>query len=129
MEVFAAGEIKQLEDRNPIDGKIRDIRMFPMLDDKGKVVAVIEHLRDITEPKQSAAALRESEEKYPQLFENESDAVMIFDAETLRLEDANRATLDLYGYAKEEFLTITVADVSAEKEKTQLAVKKVKAGS
>jgi len=128
MEVFAAGETKQLEVTNPIDGKIRDIRVFPMLDDKGKVVAVIEHLRDITELKQSEEALQESEGKYRQLFENDSDAVMIFDAETLRFEDANRATLDLYGYSKEEFLTLTVADVSAEKEKTRVAVKKLKSG-
>ena len=70
----------------------------------------------------------ESEEKYRQLFENESDAVMIFDAETLRFEDANRATLDLYGYSKEEFLTLTVADISAEKDKTRVAVKNLKSG-
>ena len=36
MDVFASGEIKQIEDRNPIDGKIRDIRVFPMIDDKGR---------------------------------------------------------------------------------------------
>ena len=57
-EVFATGEIKQLEDTNPIDGKIRDIRALPMLDDKGKVVAVIEHLRDITELKQAEKTLQ-----------------------------------------------------------------------
>ncbi len=55
--------------------------------------------------------LRESEERYRLLFENESDAVMIFDAETLLFEDANRATLNQYGYPKEAFLTLTVEDI------------------
>ena len=83
-------------------------------------------ITDITEKHLTEIVLRESEEKYRELFENESDAVMIFDAETLRFEDANRATLDIYGYSKEEFLSLTVAEVSAEKEKTRVAVKKVK---
>ncbi|MGD8521044.1 MAG: PAS domain S-box protein [Desulfobacterales bacterium] len=126
MEVFASGITKQLEATNLIDGKIRDVHVLPMFDDKGEVIAVIEHLRDITARKQAEESLIESEAKYRELFENESDAVMIFDAETLRFEDANRATLDLYGYSKEEFLTLTVEDISAEKTKTRVAVKKVK---
>jgi len=69
--------------------------------------------------------LRESEEKYRKSFENDSDAVMIFDAETLQFEDANRATLNLYGYSKDEFLALTVEDISNEKEKTRAAVQKV----
>ncbi|MEN8760456.1 MAG: PAS domain S-box protein, partial [Desulfobacterales bacterium] len=94
-----------------------------------EMVEINKKLRqEIEERKKSRTELQESEEKYRQLFENESDAVMIFDAETLRFEDANRATLDLYGYSKEEFLTLTVTDISAEKEKTRVAVKKVKNG-
>ncbi len=69
--------------------------------------------------------LRESEEKYRKSFENDSDAVMIFDTETLQFEDANRATLNLYGYSKDEFLKLTVEDISNEKEKTRAAVRKV----
>ncbi len=69
--------------------------------------------------------LRESEEKYRKSFENDSDAVMIFDTETLQFEDANRATLNLYGYSKDEFLALTVEDISNEKEKTRAAVQKV----
>jgi PAS domain S-box-containing protein len=51
MEVFTTGEIKQLEGTNPIDGTIRDLRVLPMFDDKGNVVAVIEHIRDISDQK------------------------------------------------------------------------------
>ena len=50
---------------------------------------------------------------------------MIFDSETQQIEDANPTTLDLFGYSKEEFLALTVEDISAEKEKTRSAVEKV----
>jgi PAS domain S-box-containing protein len=69
--------------------------------------------------------LRESEEKYRKSFENDSDAVMIFDAETLQFEEVNRATLNLYGYSRDEFLKLTVEDISNEKEKTRAAVQNV----
>jgi PAS domain S-box-containing protein len=79
-------------------------------------------LLDNTERKKAVDALAESEEKYRQLFESESDAVMIFDAETRQFEDANPATLDLFGYSKVEFLAMTAEDISAEKDKTRTAV-------
>ena len=75
--------------------------------------------------KQVEEAVLDSEEKYRQLFKNDSDAVMILDAETLRYEDANPSTLNLFGYSKKEFLALTVEDTSAEKEKTRSAVEKV----
>ncbi len=75
--------------------------------------------------KQAEEAVLDSEKKYRQLFESDSDAVMILDAETLRYEDANPSTLNLFGYSKEEFLALTVEDTSAEKEKTRSAVEKV----
>ena len=81
---------------------------------------------EINERKQAEGALIESETKYRQLFENESDAVMVFDAETHRFEDANRSALDLYGYSKKEFLSLKVEDISAEKNKTKIALQKIK---
>ena len=57
---------------------------------------------------------REIEARYRHLFENGSDAVLVFDDATQRFEDVNRAALDLYGYSKKEFLSLTVADICAE---------------
>ena len=89
---------------------------------------VYELEKKLTEARKMEEVMIEDVEKYRQLFENESDAVMVFDAETLKFEDANRATLNLYGYSKEEFLALNVEDISAEKKKTRIAVQKVKDG-
>jgi PAS domain S-box-containing protein len=91
--------------------------------------ATLNFLLDITTRKQALDALAESEEKYRQLFESDSEAVMIFDAETQQLEDANPSTLDLFGYSKEEFLSLKVEDISAEKDKTRISVNKVSSGT
>ena len=87
--------------------------------------ATLNFLLDNTERKKAVDALAESEEKYRQLFESESDAVMIFDAATQQFEDANPATLDLFGYSKAVFLELTVEGISAEKDKTRTSVGKV----
>jgi PAS domain S-box-containing protein len=87
--------------------------------------ATLNFLLDITERKQALDAVAESEEKYRQLFESDSDAVMIFDSKGLQFEDANPATLDLFGYSKEEFLGLNAEDLSAEKDKTRVSMEKV----
>ena len=63
-------------------------------------------------------ALRESENKYRQLFLAETDAIVLFDAETLQFIDINNAAQSLYGYTKEEFLKLKIQDISAEVEET-----------
>jgi len=87
--------------------------------------ATLNFLLDITARKQAVDALAESEEKYRQLFENDSDAVMIFDSETRQFEDANPATLKLFGYTKEEFIGLTAEHISAEKDQTRVSLEKL----
>ena len=53
--------------------------------------------RDITERKRTEAALRESEQKFRELFEASSDAIQILDPQERRIVDCNAATLKMVG--------------------------------
>ena len=61
--------------------------------------AVIASLVDITERKQSELALADSRQRYRQLFEAESDAILLIESETGRIIEANAAAARLYGYS------------------------------
>jgi len=65
---------------------------------------------------------RETEKRYRRLFEVESDAILLVDCETNRILDANVASLNLYGYTREEFLLLKADDVSAEPDETREAI-------
>jgi PAS domain S-box-containing protein len=91
---------------------------IPVLDLAGQIIGTQGILLDITELKQAEMALLDSEQRYRQLFDLASDAVILVDSETHRYMDVNQATQRLYGYSREEFLQMTPEDVSTEPDKT-----------
>jgi PAS domain S-box-containing protein len=66
---------------------------------------------DITQRKLSEQKLQGSEEKYRLLFENNPQAMWIYDSKTLAIMDVNEATVSQYGFTKEEFLSMTLLDL------------------
>jgi two-component system cell cycle sensor histidine kinase/response regulator CckA len=64
-------------------------------------------------------SLQESEKRYRQLFEAESDAIFLIDNTTGQILEANHAATALYGYSREELLTKRNIDLSAEPEDTR----------
>ena len=113
------------------EGQVRypyETRYSPVYNEKNEIIGVTAFAQNITERKQAEEALRESEEKYRQLFSTESDAIMVFDAETLQFVDANLSTELLYGYSREEFLSLKVTDISAEIEDTEKTVREIVEG-
>ncbi|HOU15471.1 MAG TPA: PAS domain S-box protein [Anaerolineae bacterium] len=65
------------------------------------------------------ASLRESEERYRQLFEAESDAIFLIDNASGQILEANDAAVALYGYSRAELLIKRNTDLSAEPEDTR----------
>jgi len=76
-------------------------------------------VRDVSERLRAEEALRESEERYRQLFEMESDAIFLIDNETGRILEANEAASELYGFSREELRGLRNVDLSAEPESTR----------
>ncbi len=66
--------------------------------------AVIAFIVDITDPKRSEHALRDSQEKYRTLVENASEAIVVAQDGLLRFVNARAATLS--GYSKREMLSM-----------------------
>ncbi len=73
--------------------------------------------RDITERKSTEAALRESEQKFRELFEASSDAIQILDPQERRIIDCNAATVKMVnGGDKDWFLKQPVESLSPERQ-------------
>ena len=125
-QVMETGTALTTEERNTVGGDeiVTETRKIPLME-SGKVERILTIVRDITEHKHAEAALQESEQKYRQLFATEPDAAAIFDAETRRFLDVNEAGLSLYGYTREEFLSLEFADISADPEQCEANVRQV----
>ncbi len=94
-------------------------------DEEGKIAGVEGIARDISDRKRAEEALRDSEEKYRLLFSHEKDAILLSDAETKTILDVNRSCEKLWGYGREEFLSMRVPSLSAEPENTEKALAEV----
>ncbi len=80
-----------------------------LIDSDGRQL-VLEINRDISERKRSEGILQ----RYRLLFEKSRDVIWFLDAEGHFVE-VNQAAIDLYGYSREEFLSMSIRDVRHER--------------
>ncbi|MBU7016172.1 MAG: PAS domain S-box protein [Theionarchaea archaeon] len=93
-----------------VDGRHFELIAAPLPNPDGTAESAIEIAIDITERMKAEEALRESEEKYRTLFEESRDAIFIATRDSVFL-DVNQATLDLFGYTREEMMQLRVQEL------------------
>ena len=88
-----------------------------LYDAEGNVIGAIESIRDITEKKQAEEALKESEHKFRELFNNVNEAVFLHevlsDSTHGKFVEVNDIACRRLGYTREELLRMSVADINA----------------
>lgn len=80
------------------------LSVSPVIDNFGQILGASLIVRDITRRMEAEEALRETEEKYRQLFRAEQDAIILFEQQSGTIREANNAALRLYGYTEKELL-------------------------
>ncbi len=79
--------------------------------DRGEAVRFIGTTLDISGRKQREEALLENEQRYRLLFDKSPLPKFAIDLETFRFLEVNDAALSFYGYTREEFRDLTLAEI------------------
>ncbi len=74
--------------------------------DAGLIESLMVHLTDIHERKTSVERLRESEQRYRELFERASDVILLINLSSGRVEEFNQAAVAVLGYSDTELETL-----------------------
>lgn len=95
LRAMDTGRVEEGEVDTP-DGRIYQIRAYPVLDARGRIIGAAEFALDITESKQALSALRESEQGFRNLVE--ASPMSIFMIQQGRYIFGNKAGARLMGY-------------------------------
>jgi sigma-B regulation protein RsbU (phosphoserine phosphatase) len=99
---FNSKKLEIIERFIPEMNRFMDCRYNPILDEQGKVILVIEQLRDITEDKKAELTLKRSEESYRNLFNLSPDGMGVL--RKGKIIDTNLRLVSILGEKKPENL-------------------------
>lgn len=88
------------------------VSVLPVRDENDNIFAGMVMWQDITEQKRANDAIKESEARYRQLFENANDIIYVHDLEGNYIS-INQAAERIFGYKREEALAMNMAQITA----------------
>lgn len=101
----------------------------PEFDANNKLIGFFGTITDITERKKTEISLRNSEEKFRNIFENHSAIKLLIDPETGAIVDANFAAAKFYGWSQKELKKMKIQQINLLPQNQILAeMKNVKTG-
>jgi PAS domain S-box-containing protein len=91
---------------------------WPVFDNEGKnVVGLFGISRNITEFKQAEIALRESEQRFRNMFHKHSSIMLLVDPNRGEIVDANLAAANFYGYSEDTLRSMRIDQINTLPEK------------
>ena len=86
------------------------LRSYPVRDERGSLIGIVEIVTDITERRRAEEAMRQSEQKYRELFENANDIIFILDYDG-KILSCNAAASKTYGYEPEQLVGLSIENL------------------
>lgn len=84
----------------------------PLRDVDGNIMGVLGTYEDITEKKIAEQAIKESEERYKALFNNNHSVMLLINPTSGQIMDANPAACKYYGWSRSEMINKTIMEIN-----------------
>lgn len=92
--------------------KYLSVKSSPILNDKNKIIKIVDLISDITHKKQSEKIIKDSEEYHRMLFESNHLTILIINPNNGDIVNANPSACEFYGYKKEELIKKKIWEIN-----------------